>query len=142
MRLLIIFVAALTAFAADNSWTKLSDLKTGTELRVYRTGNKPPVTATFADVNDDNLIVLVKNTETAISKDDIERIDARGKSGKPAMTTETHASDDPPAVGAPNIHQQEGLSNSSSSSVSFGGSKGDFATVYRRNVSNAKPATQ
>ena len=138
MRLLIVFVMALTAFAADNSWTKLSDLKTGTDLRVYRTGNKPPVLATFADVNDENLIVLVKNTETAIPKDDIERIDARGKPGKPTVTTETRSSDEPPTVGAPNIHQQEGLSNNSSSSVSFGGGKGDFQTVYRRNISTAK----
>ena len=142
MRLLLVFLAALTAFAADNSWTKLSDLKSGTELRVYRTGNKPPMLAAFADVNEDNLIVIVKNTETAIPKDEIDHIDARGKAEKPTMSTETHASDDPPQVGAPNIHQQEGLTSSSSSSVSFGGGKGDFRTVYRRNLAVSKPAAQ
>ncbi len=138
MRLFIVFLAALLAFAADDLWTKLSDIKTGSDLRVYRTGNKPPILATFADVNEDNLIVLVKNTETAIPKDQIERIDARGKQGKPAMTTETHTSEEPPAVGAPNMHQQEGLSSNSSSSVSFGGGKGDFQTVYRRNLADSK----
>src|SRR5579863_6245112 len=84
----LLLLAAMTAFAADDPWAKVRDLKGGTELRIYKRGIPQPVLAKSADVTDDNLIVVVKNEQVAIPKDQIDRIDYRPKPGS-RLTTET-----------------------------------------------------
>jgi hypothetical protein len=118
---LLLLVAGLAAFAAGD-WDKVKDLKTGAELRVYKKGSTQPLSAQMVEVTDDNLVVLVKKTETAIPKDQIDRIDARPLSGN-RVTKETTEKDG------------VGPDGSQTSSVSTGysiGGKPDFATVYRR----------
>ena len=118
----LLFLTGLVAFAAGDDWAKVKALKTGAELRVYKKGSTQPVAAQMADLTDDNLIVIIKKTETAIPKDQIDRIDARPPSGS-RVTKETTAKDGFGPDG----------SRTSSESTSFNvGSKPDFELVYRR----------
>src|ERR1700730_15638675 len=80
--LLLVFLSATLVFAADDPWAKVKDLKTGTELRIIKIGAKQPVVAKMDELTDENLLVIVKNEQTAIPRDQIERIDSRpaGKS--------------------------------------------------------------
>jgi len=40
--LAMVLLAAVTAFAADDPWTKVRDLKSGTELRIFKKGGMHP----------------------------------------------------------------------------------------------------
>ena len=72
---LLLLVAA--ACAAEDSWDKVRQLASGSELRIYQTGSRKPVTARLYRVSGDSLVVIVKNFETAIPKDTVERLDWR-----------------------------------------------------------------
>ncbi len=50
------------------------------------------ISAQFSELTDDNLIVTVKKTETAIPRDQIDRIDARAPSGS-RITRETNTTE-------------------------------------------------
>lgn len=128
-----VFLAALTAFGADDPWSKVKDLKSGTEVRIYKKGSTVPVLAKSSDVTDDKMIVVLKNAETAISKSDIDRIDAR-PSTKRVVTKSTTTKTNEVTMQPRSANDQIPVpspSSSSSSNVSFG-SKPDFVTVYRR----------
>jgi hypothetical protein len=125
---LLIVLACLVGFGAGDDWTKVKTLKTGAELRVFKKGSLQPIAALMADLTDDNLIVLVKKTETAIPKDQIDRIDARPSSGS-RITKETTTKDSVGPDGA--------QTSSTSTGYSFGG-KPDFETVYRRSATMPK----
>ena len=136
--LLPLFAAAQKNEEKPNPWSKVEQLKGGTELRIFKSGSMQPVLASFADLNEDNLIVLIKNSETAIPKSAIDHIDARLKPGG-RVKTETRETETPPDPSMSNPREQPaGPQTSSSTSLSFG-SKGDFQTVYRRTAA-AKPA--
>ena len=127
-----LFVAALL-HGADDFWKKVQDLKSYSELRVYKKGVSDPVNATFADANEERIVVVVKNKEIAIAREDIERIDARPvKTPRKVSTESTTRQTDPDLTPRPN----PGIpapGTSSSSSVSFGGdSRPGFETIYRR----------
>ena len=59
-----------------------------TELQVYKRGSLQPLTVKMDELTDQNLIVINKNAQTAILRDDIERIDAR-PIGKTRTVNET-----------------------------------------------------
>ena len=88
LKTIIILCAAAIAFGADDPWAKVKELKTGTELQVYKRGSIQPLTVKMDELTDQNLIVINKNAQTAILRDDIERIDAR-PSGKTRTVNET-----------------------------------------------------
>src|SRR5450631_1451582 len=88
-KLLFFVLAAMTAFAADDPWAKVHDLKSGTELRIYKKGAAQPVLAKSDDVTDDNLMVVVKNEQVAIPKEQIDRIEYRPSKPGGRLTTET-----------------------------------------------------
>ena len=141
LRLILFLCTALVAFGADDPWAKVKELKTGTELRVYKKGAAQPLLVKMDELTDDNLVVIDKKEQTAIPHDLIERVDYR-PSGKSRVATEskTKVNDgvgDPKAV-IPSPAQQgnPGPSTSTSSNVSFG-SKPDFETVYRRPTGGA-----
>jgi len=137
MRTLLLFsLAALTVFAAENSWKKVCDLKTGVELRIIKKGARQPILGTMDEANDERIIVVVKNEEIAIQKDDIDRIDYRpagkAKATKETRTTQTDSSQTTPA-GPAGQGAAPGPSTSTSTTYSTG-SKPDFETIYRRTV--------
>ncbi len=120
--LLLLMLAGLVAFGAEDEWAKVKALKTGADLRVYKKGSTQPVSAQMDELTDVNLVVIVKKTETAIPKEQIDRIDARPSGGnrpvKETTTKETIGADGQPSSGT-------------STGYSWGNKPG-FETVYRR----------
>src|ERR1700730_16060040 len=134
-RALLFALATLTAFAADNTWDKVHDLKTGTELRIYKKGARQPILCTMDEANEERIIVVVKNEQLAIQKDDVDRVDFRppGKSNR--VTKETHTTQSDSTQTTPVGPQPQGSrpGPSTSTSTTFGGGpKPDFETLYRR----------
>ena len=137
MRKLALFLGtALLAFGTDDPWAKVKELKTGAELRVYKKGAPQPLLVKLDELTDENLVVIDKNRQTAIAREQIDRVDYR-PSGKSRVTKESttkvnDAVGDPKAV-IPGPGQQgtPGPSTSTSSNVSIG-SRPDFETIYRR----------
>ncbi len=133
-RLALLLLAAAAAFAAGDSWSKVKELKSGTEIRVLKKGSMQPVLGKIDEANDENLIVVVKNEEIAIPKDQIDRLDYRPTSGSRFVKeTKTKSDDDGPPKEPPAGmgHQGVGTGSSSSTSVNIQG-KPDFETLYRR----------
>jgi hypothetical protein len=137
-KLLFLLLAAFTAFAADDPWAKVRDLKGGTELRIYKKGTPQPVLAKSDDVTDDNLIVVIKNEQVAIPKDQIDRIDYRPTKPGGRITSETKSKPtDPDTTPGPPGHGSTVPGNTTSTNVSIG-SKPDFELIYKRPVSPPK----
>lgn len=123
-------LAAAAVFAADDPWTKVRDLKSGAELRIYKRGSAQPLLARMDQLTNENLIVVVKTEQVAIARDQIDRVDYRP--AKPRITTETKTkttetdtTPGPPGHGS----RTPGTSSSTSFGVS---SKPDFEEIYRR----------
>ncbi|MGD0297526.1 MAG: hypothetical protein ABSE86_10440 [Bryobacteraceae bacterium] len=133
-RLLLFALAALTLFAADTPWDKVRDLKTGTELRIFKKGSRQPVIGTMDEANDERVVVVIKNEELAIQKDDIDRIDFRpatkSHAVKETRTTQSDSTQTTP-VGPQPKGSQSGPSTSTTTSIGTA-SKPDFETIYRR----------
>jgi hypothetical protein len=134
-KLLLVSLAAVTVLAADTPWDKVKELKTGTELRIFKKGARQPLLGTMDEANDERLIVVVKNEEIAVQKDDIDRIDYRPArpSGRVTKETKTTTSDTTQTTPVGPVPQGTRAGPSSSTSTTFGsGSKPDFETIYRR----------
>ncbi len=123
----LLLLACLAGFAADD-WAKVKTLKTGSDLLIFKKGSTQSVSAQFGDLTDDNLIVIVKKTETAIPRDQIDRIDARPPGGS-RITREKNTKE--------TINPDGTTSTSSGGGVSMG-SRPDFETVYRRSPAAPK----
>lgn len=136
LKTIITLCAAALAFGADDPWAKVKELKTGTELQVYKRGAVQPLSVKMDELTDQNLIVINKNAQTAIRRDDIERIDAR-PSGKTRTVNETktekNAATDPRST-IPGPNSPPGAMSPPTSGASSGvtWSKPGFETVYRR----------
>lgn len=117
----------------DDQWAAVKKLKSGTEIRVFKIGAAQPVLAKAGDATDDKLIIVVKNAQTAIDRNAIDRIDARPAAGKRATVTSTATSNEPTAQAVdgvrPENYPKPGSSYSSGISM---GSKPDFETIYKR----------
>ncbi len=131
-RVWILFMAAISVFAADDPWAKVKELKSGVEVRVFKKNAAQPVTAKMDELTAENLLVVVKNEQVAIPRDQIERIDARPAQTKSRVTTKTESkTTNPDTSPAPPGYHSQTPGSTSSSTVSVG-SKPDFETVYRR----------
>jgi hypothetical protein len=134
-KMLFSLCLALALFGADDPWAKVKELKSGTELRVYKKGSAQPLNVKLGDLTDENLIVINKNEESAIARDAIDRIDAR-PNVKPRLTTEsktstTNTTGDPKAI-IPSPTPHSGAATTETSGNVAVGSRGDFEMVYRR----------
>jgi hypothetical protein len=140
MRKLALFLCtAFLAFGADDPWAKLKELKTGTELRVFKKGAAQPVLVKMDELTDDNLVVINKNEQTAIPRDQIDRVDYRPSGSRVTRQSTTKVTDgvgDPKSVIPGPNGAASGPSTSTSSGLSIG-SKPDFETVYKRPPSAA-----
>jgi hypothetical protein len=130
-KLLFVLLAASAAFGADDPWIKVKNLKSGTELRIYKRGTAQPILAKSDDVTEDSLIVVVKNEQIAIAKDLIDRIDDRpNKAGRVTAETKSRQTD-PDPIPEPPGHASAVPGTSTSTSVGIG-SKPDFELIYKR----------
>jgi hypothetical protein len=124
MRTILLLLAAtsLTLGAdtkADDPWAKVKELKSGSEIRVYKVGVTQPIVAKSGDVTDDRVIVIIKNEETGIRKKDIDRIEYHAARTKP-VKTETRTQ----------TYDANGPSDGFSSGLSWG--RDGWQTVYQR----------
>lgn len=131
IRLALIALTVAALFGADNPWLKVQQLPNRSELRIYKKGEKSPVNVILADVSEDKLVVVEKNKQYTIQKDEIDRLDARPVTpSKKTEATTTEKQNDPDYTQPPN--RGPALpTTSSSSSLSFG-NKPDFKTLYTR----------
>jgi hypothetical protein len=136
MRRLILFllVSLAAAWGAEDAWSKVKALKTGTEIRIYKKGSMQPILAQMDELTDENLIIIVKKTQTAIARDEIDRVDARPAGGR--VSTETTTKETTPDAKSASAqpspsHGPDVPGTSTNTSVNIG-SKPDFEVVYRR----------
>jgi hypothetical protein len=130
-RLLLLFLAAVTALAADDPWAKVREIKSGTDLRVYKKASTQPILAKMDEATDENLLVVIKNRQTAIPREQIDRIDYRPTKGSRVKTETKTATTEPDTTPGPPGHGSTTPGSSTSSTVSVG-SLPDFETIYRR----------
>jgi hypothetical protein len=127
--MLLISVAAL---AAENPWSKVQELKSGQELRILKKGSPQPMLAQFGELTDENLIVIVKDTQKAIPRDDIDRIEARPVHKSSRVKSSTKVETPPLGTGStPQERNTSRPSQSTSTGFSIEGKPG-FEVVYRR----------
>ena len=139
--LVLFFCGVLAASAAEDSWKKVQELKTGTEIRIYKRGDRQPIIATLDEATDDHVSFATKKEQTSLPKDDVIRVDARPAGAKRSIQKETKTSEsvENPKPGMPNYPgERPGPSSNTSSNVSIGG-KPDFETVYRKMPTLAAP---
>lgn len=133
--------AALLAVGADDAWTKVRELTTGQELRIQQKGVTKPILAEMAEATEERIVVVVKNEQLAIPKENIDRIEARPKGGS-RVTKESKVTTKAPGNPEPGDYRPGGPNAGPSQSVSSGmtiGGKPAFETVYRRQMGAAKP---
>jgi hypothetical protein len=133
-RALFFLLTAAAILAAEDAWTKVSALKSGAEVRIFKRAASQPLLGKLDEVTDDNVVIVLKNEQVAIPKDQIDRIDYRPAQtgGKLVKDTKTTVTD--PDAKAASRSPQEGPpipSTSTSTNVSIR-SKPDFETIYRR----------
>jgi hypothetical protein len=145
MRLAVFLFAALAAVGADDAWAKVKELGSGSELRIWKKGAAQPVEAVYDDLTGEKLLVVLKNEQVALAKDEIDRIDARPKAQKAKAVKETRVERDvhrPERAAAPPRSLREPAAGSpetsSSTNVTWAGGKAPFETVYRRTAGAAK----
>ena len=131
--ILLLVLAAVVALGAGDEWAKVKALRTGTDIRVYKKGAAQPVLAQMDELTDENLVILVKKTQTAIPKDQIDRVDARPMGGSRVVKETTTKETYPDAKSAGPAPQKgpDVPGTSTSTNVTLG-SKPDFEMVYRR----------
>jgi len=135
-RAFLIVISAVAAFAApDDSWSKVRNLMTGTEVRVVKTDSVTPVIARFAELTDENLLVIVKNQELAIAKENIERVEYSPQ--KSRLTTESKSTTNSYEVDTTKPNPRARPSTLYSSGVSIA-DKVPFETIYRRTPTAVK----
>jgi len=131
--LFLLLAAATAAISADDPWTAVTKLKSGAEIRVVKRGSMQPVLGKFDEADGDRLLLVVKNQQIAIPKDQVDRLDARPIAPGRAKVEGKTTTEDPQAAREPPVgmNAQPAVGTSTSSAVSFTG-KPDFETVYRR----------
>lgn len=129
-----LLLVAVAGVVAGDDWGKVKALKTGAEIRIYKKGSVQPVLAQMDELTDDNLIVLVKKSQMAIPRDQIDRIDARPAQTGGRLKSETTTKESFPDAksAAPNGGRGPDVPGSSTSTNVSVNSKPDFEMVYRR----------
>lgn len=138
-RILFFLLAVAALFAADDPWAKVESLKSGTEIRVTKKGSTQPLIGKFDEANADRLLLVLKNEQIAIPKDQVDRLEYRPTGSRVSVTGKT-VHEDPSAAKEPRAgmgHEPEGGATNTSTSVNFG-SKPDFELLYRRQIGAPK----
>ncbi len=134
LRVLFFFLTAAAVFAAEDAWNKVRELKSGTEVRVFKRATTQPLLGKLDEVTDESVVIALKKEQVAIPKDQIDRLDYRPaqSGGKLVKDTRTTVAD-PDAKAASRPPQEGPATPSTSTSTSLSiRSKPEFETIYRR----------
>ena len=147
----LLFVLPLLALGADDPWTKVREVKSGTELLIYKQGLKKAIAARMDEATETRLMIVIGESQVAIPKAEIDRIEQRPLPKGSRVTRETKTTKgvfDSDADGHADGHGQPmkqgqtkppaSASSSTSSGVSIGG-KAPFEPLYRRPLTSPKP---
>lgn len=139
LRIMFALLAVALAWGADDDWGKVRALRGGTEIRVLKKGSMRPILAKMDEAGEENLVVVIKNEQVSIPREQIDRIDARPAQGGSRTTRESTTTTTPPDGKASPPSQVKGpdVPSSSTSTSIVMGSKPDFETVYRRRTGPA-----
>jgi hypothetical protein len=135
------FALAGLVSGADDPWAKVKELKTGAELKVYKRGAAQPLSVKLGELTEENLVVINKNQETAIPRDEIDRIEARAagrtRTITDTQTAEKNAATDPRS-NIPGPNSPPGAMHAATTTTSSGvtWSKEGFETVYRKTAAS------
>jgi hypothetical protein len=78
IRIAVFFLAAaVTVLAQDDAWITVQQVESGTDLRIYKKGEKKPISGKMGQASDGNLMIVVKNGQESIDKEQIDRIETR-----------------------------------------------------------------
>jgi hypothetical protein len=113
-----LFIACALGWGADDPWQKVKDLKTGSDIRIFRIGSAKPIEAKSGVVTDDKVVVALKKEDVAVNKSEIDHIDYR----PPRTRVKTES--------AQTTTDGNGTNNSWSSGMSW--SRDGWQTVYQR----------
>jgi len=130
--MLTLLLFAALASGAEEPWAKVRELPGGSELRIYKTGAKSPLLATLYSASADALVVIVKNAQMSISKDRIERLDARPPQSGSRLSMETRKTIGTREAAATGRVKDSSLPPSSTAGSVKLKSRPGFETVYRR----------
>ncbi len=138
-RIFYFLLAVATLFAADDPWAKVQSLKSGTEIRVIKKGSTQPLIGKFDEATAERLMLVLKNEQIAIPKDQVDRLEYRPAGSRVSVTGKT-VHEDPSAAREPRAgmgHEPEGGATNTSTNVNIG-SKPDFELLYRRPIGAPK----
>ena len=138
LRSFLFILAAATAFAAEDPWAKVKELKSGTEIRIVKKGAAQPLVGKFDELRDQALVLVLKNEQTAINKDEIERVDARPNKSTPRSTETKVKQGTPDSIPPAGMGHGAPVPGTSYSTNTTLGSKPDFETIYRKSAPPAK----
>lgn len=130
----LLFSSALLVFGADDAWKRVRDLRSGVEVKVLKVGEKNPINARFDEANDERLLLVVKNAQTSIAKEDVLKVEARKQESsvrREQKTTNTDPNQQLSQPRVPNPGQRATPAlQESSSGVTF--SKPGFELIYEK----------
>ena len=133
LRIAISLAVVFAAFSAEDAWKKVKELKSGSELKIYKRGVSHPISAVFDEANDERILVVIKSEQTAMAKESIDRIDARPPRSGPRVTKESQVTSDVDNKASPSRGPKAGGPTSTSSGTKFSiNTRPDFEVVYRR----------
>ncbi len=75
--MLALSLLGVGAAQGADDWAQVKALRSGAELKIYRTGSKQALEARMDEATDESPIVATKKEQMSIPKDQIERIDVR-----------------------------------------------------------------
>jgi len=137
----MMFLWLLLLLADENPWDKVRAVESGTEIRIYKRNVKQPVIAKMDEATDDHLIVLLVDSQIAIRRAEIDRIDLRPRASR-VIRVSRHAKrmgGNPSEQGQPIVQ-----GTSASSAVATAAhtdtlsirSKAPFEFLYRRTMAH------
>jgi hypothetical protein len=142
-----IWLMACAAFAADeieSDWRKVMALTRGTEVRIALAGKKSPLEGKMDTVNDEAIVVILKDEQRSILLEDIDRLDYRNMERTRKLTKESKVStDDTSANPVPPGQRLPGQSavprNMSAGTNVTLPSKAPWEGLYKRPKPSARP---
>lgn len=129
--------------ASEDTWWKVANLDSGTELRVYKSGSTQPLLVKMDEANAERIVVIKGKAQMAIRKEDITRLDFRPPSKQPRIKREDRMKNSDPGTevqspGKLGSNRIPHGTTESGSTLTFG-NKPDFQTLYRRVLPSLSP---
>lgn len=140
----LIASVCLAADPIDSDWRKVMELTRGTEVRISVTGKKSPVEAKIDSINEEAIVIVLKDEQRSILVEEIDRLDYRNLERTKKLTKESRVStDDTSANPIPPGQRLPGQSavprNMSSTNTVTLPSKAPWEPLYKRAPAAKKP---